>query len=189
MLTINDLDKIYLPQSSHQIVPSQWAIVLGCDTAAAQKRAQMAVNFFQNGGATKFVFSGGVLRNCNGAMVAECHIMRNLFVQSCPNAVAIAEDRAQDTVQNMVASLLEICQNDLILNVNDVTIITEGYHLPRALLLARLFLPQKIRVHGYTTDTAEEAKSDVKLVQTELYLLNLIESCTGQSCLQLLQEN
>lgn len=130
---------------------SDYAIVLGCAPEWAIKRAKIAAEFYLRGGCEKIVVSGGVEHEYKGSKVSESAIMRETLIEAgIPESAVLCEDRARDTIQNMVCSLDVICKNCDIFGVKNITVISEPYHMKRSLLLAKIFLPEFIAVYGYT---------------------------------------
>lgn len=152
---------------------SDFAVVLGCDTESAKKRADIAAEFYKNGYAQKMVVSGGVEHDG----VKECDVMRDRLIEKgVPERDIIVESRATDTIENMVCSLDMICKSCSVMReCNSVTVITEPYHIVRSVVLAKLFMPEFVKVYGYTKGVDEQKrvwKSELrKAVNSEITML------------------
>jgi len=81
-------------------------------------------------------------------------------------------------IQNMTCSLTEICRRTNIMDVESITVITEPFHVKRAVCLAELLLPKFISIYGYTEGLAQqrkEWKTDERLnncVKNEIIILH-----------------
>lgn len=153
------IDKILFSDTYEKAIQSDYAIVLGTSPEYAVARAAIAASFYRKGGAQKFVVSGAAVADKS---VPECRILKQeLIRRGVPADGIIEEPRAYDTVQNMTCSLTEICKRTDITDVRKITVITEPFHMKRALCLARLFFPKFIAVYGYT-EGAERQRKDWK---------------------------
>ena len=175
MLTNKDIEKIFLKTEYEKTVGSDFAVVLGCNPMQAEKRAVMAAHFYHHGGAQKLIVSGGVCHEVNGKKIPEYRIMHDTLRQNgVPDGAIIDETRATDTIENMVGSLLEICRHSEVFKVKTVTVISELYHLPRALLLCEMFFPPHFQVFGYTEEAEAQYAAQRELMEKEIGLLNWV---------------
>lgn len=161
------------------------AVLLGCGTEQALLRAEIAVKYYNNGFTNLIISSGGVKHEYKGQNIAECFIMaERLSELGVPDERIIKESNSQNTIGNMVYSLGELCKRGLLESeFNSLTVITEPYHLKRALMLARTYFPEFIKIYGYTENSQEQFKQCrndealKKCVQAEFYLIKqLIEN-------------
>lgn len=175
MLTNNDIEKTFRNTAYEKIVRCDFAVVLGCSPEQAKKRAVMAAHFYHRGGTQKLIVSGGVCHEVKGEKIPEYRIMHDTLRQNgVPEDAIIDETRATDTIENMVGSLLEICQHSEVFKVRDVTVISELYHLPRSLLLCEMFFPPYFRVFGYTEEAEAQYAAQRELMEKEIGLLNWV---------------
>lgn len=164
-----DIKSFFIKGEYEKIVKSDYAIVLGCDTEHAQKRADIAAEFYRRGGAPKLIVSGGVGHIVDGKKVPEYKIMLDRLKENgIPESAILIESEATDTIQNMLFSASLISRNSYILNVKNITLITEAYHMPRSLITGKLFLPSYFNVYGYTPDCAKQISNTPELVDTEI---------------------
>ncbi len=174
-------NEIKIPQSC------DFTIILGCNPVQAKKRALYATNFYKKCDVKMLIPSGGVKHEIGGASVSEFEIMRKVLVEfGIAEADILEENRARDTVGNMVCSLSRICESVSIFDdVKRIAIVTEPYHLTRSLLLAKTFFPEFVEIYGYTEDVEEQQrlwKTDKKFnacVKNELFYINKIAQKEG----------
>ncbi len=174
-MCVEKIDKILFSDNYGKIVKSDYAIVCGTAPEYVYIRAKIAASFYKKGGAQKIIVSGAAVSDKS---VTECSVLRDELIKLgvSPDAV-IEEPRAYDTIQNMTCSLTEICKRTDIMQVESITVITEPFHIKRALCLAKILLPQFIKVYGYTEGVAEQRgqwKTDERLnncVKNEITIL------------------
>lgn len=161
-------------ESFEKAIKSDYAIVLGTAPEYARVRADVAASFYEQGGAQKLIVSGAAV----SSDVTESSFLREELIKlGVPEGAIIEEPHAYDTIQNMTCSLTEICKRTDIMGVESITVISEPFHMRRALCLANLLLPKFIKVYGYTENVSrqrEEWKTDERLlncVKTELRIL------------------
>ena len=81
----------------------------------------------------------------------------------------------------MIDSLEVIAQDSYLLNVKSVTIITEPFHLPRAIILAGYFLPSYFSIYGYTDNIKEQMQEEMELFEKEItYINDVIKRTKGR---------
>ena len=156
-LTTARIDGILFSEEFEKPIKSDYAIVLGTVPEYAACRADIAASFYKKGGTRKLVVSGAAVTDKS---VTECAVMRaELLDRGVPVEAVIEEPRAYDTIQNMTCSLTEICKRDDIMDVERITVITEPFHMKRALCLAKLLLPRFIKVYGYTEGVKQQREA------------------------------
>ena len=152
-----DLDKVnnvLFGENEQKIVKSDYAILLGVAPEYAYLRAQIAANFYKKGGTEQIIASGAAVSDKS---VTECSVLRDELIKlGVPAKAIIEEPRAYDTIQNMTCALTEICKRADIMNIKNITVITEPFHMKRALCLAKILLPSFINVHGYTEGSEQQ---------------------------------
>ena len=127
----------------------EYALLLGMDTSEAIVRATYAAELYRKGRVRRIISSGGVLREYNGKMVSECHIMADVLMKNgVPSDAIIIEDRATTTRENMIFGTLLLNRATRLAGVDKLTVITSVWHMKRSLGLARCFLPRKVRAIG-----------------------------------------
>lgn len=170
-----NIDKVLFSEDYGKAMKSDFAILCGTAPEYAKIRAGIASSFYKKGGTEKIIVSGAAVSDKS---VTECSVLRaELIKLGVPSEAIIEEPRAYDTIQNMTCSLTEICKRTDIMRVESVTVITEPFHMKRALSLAKILLPEFIKVHGYTEGVGEQRKawkSDERLkncVENEIKIL------------------
>lgn len=170
-----NVDKVLFSENYEKAMKSDFAIVCGTAPEYAKIRAKIAASFYKKGGTEKIIVSGAAVSDKS---VTECSVLRDELIKlGVPSEAIIDEPRAYDTIQNMTCSLTEICKRTDIMQVESITVITEPFHIKRALCLAKILLPQFIKVYGYTEGVAEQRKaweSDERLkncVENEIKIL------------------
>lgn len=168
------VDKLLFTDGYGNVVKSDFAILCGTAPEYAGARAAIAASFYKKGGTRKIIASGAAV----STDVPECAALkRELIARGVPEEAIIEEPRAYDTIQNMTCALTEICKRTDIMQVESVTVITEPFHMKRALLLAQILLPDFIKVYGYTEGVDRQRgqwKGDERLfncVQNEIVIL------------------
>lgn len=168
------INAVLFDESLGKVIKSDYAIVLGTSPEYARVRAEIAASFYEQGGTQKLIVSGAAV----SSDVTESSFLREeLIKRGVPEQAIIEEPHAYDTIQNMTCSLTEICKRTDIMAVESITVISEPFHMRRALSLANILLPKFIHIYGYTEGAArqrEEWKTDERLfncVKTELRIL------------------
>ena len=180
--TRDDIPSLFNKEEYRNVQPSQYALLLGSDPIRCKRRAKIASDFFQVGGAKKIILSGGVKHVFHGEEKKECEILRSFLLEyGVSEDVLLEEDQSTDTITNMIDSLQVIAKDKYLLDVKSVTIITEPFHLPRAMLLADSFLPSYFTIHGYTENIEEQMKEESELFEKEIeYINDVIKRTKGR---------
>lgn len=174
-LSRDRIDEILFSERYGRVVKSDYAILLGTDPKYATFRAEIAASFYKKGGARKIVASGAAVSDKSISESAFLH--QELVKLGVPEEAVIEEARAYDTIQNMVFSLAEICKREDVTQIESVTVITEPFHMRRALCLADMLLPKFLKIYGYTEGIARQReawKNDERLnkcVNNEILIL------------------
>ena len=112
----------------------EYALLLGMDTSEAIVRATYAAELYRKGRVRRIISSGGVLREYNGEMVSECHIMADVLMKNgVPSDAIIIEDRATTTRENMIFGTLILNRATRLAGVDKLTVITSVWHMKRSL--------------------------------------------------------
>ena len=174
-LSRDRIDEILFSERYGRAVKSDYAILLGTDPKYAAFRAEIAASFYTKGGTRKIIASGAAVSDKSISESAFLH--QELVKLGVPEEAVIEEARAYDTIQNMVFSLAEICKREDVTQVKSVTVITEPFHMRRALCLANVLLPKFLKIYGYTEGIARQReawKDDERLkncVNNEILIL------------------
>lgn len=174
-MDIEKTDKILFGENYDTVTESDYAVVLGAAPEYARLRAKIAASFYKKGGTRQIIASGAAVSDKS---VTECSVLRaELIKLGVPSEAIIEEPRAYDTIQNMTCALTEICKRTDIMQVKSITVITEPFHMKRALYLATILLPRFIKIYGYTEGVAKQRgqwKTDERLkscVENEIKIL------------------
>lgn len=127
-------------------------IVLG-SIKAAEYRVPVAAEAFFSGRSEKILLCGGKIRNFSSGSMAEAYKMYQKALElGIPESSIIIEKSSQNTIENILCSLLEL-QRSLWLNkVKSVLLVTTAYHMRRSLHIARYLFPPHISVYPCPAD-------------------------------------
>lgn len=174
-MDFDKIDAILFSDNYAKAVKSDYAILCGTAPEYAKIRAEIAASFYKKGGTGQIIASGAAVSDKS---VTECSVLKSELIKlGVPEEAVIEEPHAYDTIQNMTCSLTEICRRTDITEVRSITVLTEPFHMKRALCLAKMLLPGFIEIHGYTEGAArqrEQWKTDERLlncVRTETEIL------------------
>lgn len=166
------INTVLFDERFEKVIKSDYAIVLGTSPEYACARAEIAASFYKKGGTKKLIVSGAAV----SSDVTESSFLREeLIKRGVPEQTIIEEPHAYDTIQNMTCSLTEICKRTDIMAIESITVISEPFHIRRALILANILLPKFIRIYGYTEGTARQRKE----WETDDRLLNCVKTELG----------
>ena len=114
---------------------------------AAKYRVPAAVAAYKSGRAPKLLLSGGVVRDFPEGRMNEAENMRLRALElGVSDDDIILETESQNTVENMLCSLLCLQRALLISRVKRVLLVTSAYHMRRSLAIARRLFPAHIEV-------------------------------------------
>ena len=127
-------------------------LVLG-STKAAKYRVLAAVKAFSAGRAEKILLCGGKTKSFpSGTMTEAENMLEKALESGVPETSILMENQSQNTIENMLYSLIEL-QRSLWLNrVKSILLVTTTYHMRRSLHLARYLFPAHISVHPCPAD-------------------------------------
>lgn len=121
-------------------------IVLG-SIKAAKYRAPVAAQAYKAGRASKIMLCGGKLRDFPDGKYSEAeHMHQAALTLGVAEEDIILENRSQNTVENILFSLIELQQAFWLNKVRRVLLVTTAYHMRRSLAIARYLLPEHITV-------------------------------------------
>lgn len=121
-------------------------IVLG-SIKAAKYRVPAAVQAFKSGRASKIMLCGGKVRDFPDGKYSEAeHMHRAALALGVAKEDLILENRSQNTVENILFSLIELQRTFWLNKVRSVLLVTTAYHMRRSLAIARYLLPEHITV-------------------------------------------
>ena len=118
-------------------------MVIGSNKASIY-RVPVAVKAYHDNRASKILLSGGIV---NGGDKGHAEDMRNKAIELGVKAEDIViETESQNTVENMLCSLLVLQRTFWLNRINKVLLVTTTYHMRRSLAIARYLFPSHITV-------------------------------------------
>ena len=118
-------------------------VVLGSAKACIY-RVPVATKAYHDNRASKLLLSGGIVNDCDKGHAED---MRDKAIElGVKPEDIIIENLSQNTVENMLCSLLELQRTFWLNNVKKVLLVTTTYHMRRSLALARYLFPDHIQV-------------------------------------------
>lgn len=122
-------------------------IIVPGSIKASQYRVPKAVEVYKEGRASKILLTGGAVREFAEGQMTEAEHMRMHAAQlGVPAESILVDNVSQNTVENMLCSLLELQRSFWINRVKRVLLVTTNYHMRRSLELARYLFPEHIEV-------------------------------------------
>jgi len=127
-------------------------IVLG-SIKAAKYRVPAAAEAFFSGRSEKILLCGGKIRSFSNERMAEAeHMYRKALELGVPETSIIIEKSSQNTIENILCSLLELQRSMRLNQVKSVLLVTTTYHMRRSLQIAKYLYPSHISVHPCPAD-------------------------------------
>lgn len=124
-------------------------IVLGSNKAS-QYRVPVAVKAYHADRSSKILFSGGIV---NAGDKGHAEDMRDKAIELGVEAEdIIVESESQNTVENMICSLLALQRAFRLNRIKKILLVTTTYHMRRSLAIARYLFPEHIKVIPCTAD-------------------------------------
>ena len=120
---------------------------------AAKYRVPAAAKAFFSGRSEKIMFCGGKIRNFSGESMAEAdHMYKKALELGVPETNIIIEKSSQNTIENILCSLLELQRSMWLNKVKSVLLVTTTYHMRRSLHIAKYLFPSHISVNPCPAD-------------------------------------
>ncbi|MBD5163001.1 MAG: YdcF family protein [Oscillibacter sp.] len=127
-------------------------IVLG-SMKAAEYRVPAAAEAFFAGRSEKIMLCGGKVRDFSGKRMTEAENMCEKALElGVPEAGVIIEKNSQNTIENILCSLLELQRSMWLNKVKSVLLVTTTYHMRRSLCIAKYLFPSHINVYPCPAD-------------------------------------
>lgn len=127
-------------------------IVLG-SMKAAKYRVPAAAEAFFAGRSEKVMLCGGKTRSFSGGSMTEAENMYEKALElGIPETSIMIEKESQNTVENILCSLLELQRAMWLNKVKSVLLVTTTYHMRRSLHIARYLFPSHIKVYPCPAD-------------------------------------
>lgn len=159
-------------------------IVLG-SIKASQYRIPVAVKAYKEGRAPKLLLSGGAIREFpEGRMTEAEHMRKHAMKMGVAPEDILMDQVSQNTVENMLGSLMELQRAFCINRVKRVLLVTTCYHMRRSLALAKYLFPKHIEVlpcpaqdqHTRRENWRESPEGRKRAVDEVLNILNCVEN-------------
>lgn len=127
-------------------------IVLG-SMKAAKYRVPAAAEAFFAGRSEKIMLCGGKIRRFSGRSMTEAENMCEKALElGIPETSIMIEKESQNTIENILCSLLELQRAMWLNRVKSVLLVSTTYHMRRSLHIARYLFPSHIRVYPCPAD-------------------------------------
>ena len=127
-------------------------IVLG-SIKAAKYRVPVAAKEFFSGRSEKIMLCGGKMRKFSNENMAEADNMYKKALElGVSEASIIIEKNSQNTIENILCSLLELQRSMWLNKVKSVLLVTTTYHMRRSLHIAKYLFPSHISVYPCPAD-------------------------------------
>ena len=127
-------------------------IVLG-SIKAAKYRVPVAARAFFSGRSEKIMLCGGTMRSFSSECMTEADNMYQKALElGVPETSILIEKCSQNTIENILCSLLELQRSMWLNRVKSVLLVTTTYHMRRSLHIARYLFPSHIRVYPCPAD-------------------------------------
>ncbi|MDE7178428.1 MAG: YdcF family protein [Lachnospiraceae bacterium] len=127
-------------------------IVLG-SIKAAKYRVPVAAKAFFSGRAEKIMLCGGKIRDFSDGSMTEAENMYNKALElGVPETSIIVENNSQNTIENILCSLLELQRSMWLNKIKSVLLVTTTYHMRRSLQIAKYLYPSHISVYPCPAD-------------------------------------
>ena len=127
-------------------------IVLG-SIKAAKYRVPVAAKAFFSGRSEKIMLCGGKMRNFSSESMTEADNMyKKALGLGIPETSIIIENSSQNTIENILCSLLKLQRSMWLNKVKSVLLVTTTYHMRRSLHIAKYLFPSHISVYPCPAD-------------------------------------
>ena len=127
-------------------------LVLG-SIKAAKYRVPVAAEAFFSGRSEKIMLCGGKVRSFpDGSMTEADNMYKKALELGVPETSMIVEKSSQNTIENILCSLLELQRSMCLNQVKSVLLVTTAYHMRRSLHIAKYLFPPHISVYPCPAD-------------------------------------
>ena len=151
-LTSDVIDRLLFEGLSDNGTSVDCIIVLG-SIKAAKYRVPVAAEAHFSGRSEKILLCGGKMRDFSGESMTEAENMYEKAVElGIPETSIIVEKSSQNTIENILCSLLELQRSMWLNRVRSVLLVTTAYHMRRSLQIARYLFPAHISVYPCPAD-------------------------------------
>lgn len=151
-LTNDVIDRLLFEGLHDTGVAVDCIIVLGSIKAAIY-RVPVAAKAFFSGRSEKILLSGGKIRTFSNQRMAEAeHMYQKALELGVPETSLIVEKSSQNTIENILCSLLELQRSMQLNQIKSVLLVTTTYHMRRSLQIANYLFPSHISVYPCPAD-------------------------------------
>lgn len=151
-LTNEVIDRLLFEDLNDNGASADCIIVLG-SIKAAKYRVPVAAKAFFSGRSEKIMLCGGKIRDFSSESMTEADNMYKKAIElGIPETSIIIEKNSQNTIENILCSLLELQRSMWLNKVKSVLLVTTTYHMRRSLQIAKYFFPSRIGVHPCPAD-------------------------------------
>ena len=151
-LTNHVIDRLLFEGLDDNGANADCIIVLG-STKAAKYRVPVAVKAFFAGRSEKIMLCGGKTKSFPSGNMTEAENMYEKSLElGVPEASIVLENNSQNTIENVLFSLLELQRSMWLNKVKSVLLVTTTYHMRRSLHLTRYLFPAHISVYPCPAD-------------------------------------
>ena len=151
-LTNDVIDRLFFEGLNDNGENVDCIIVLG-SIKAAKYRVPVAAKAFFKGRSERIMLCGGKIRNFSGESMAEAENMYKKALElGVPEEGIIVEKNSQNTIENILCSLLELQRSIWLNKVKSVLLVTTTYHMRRSLHIAKYLFPSHISVYPCPAD-------------------------------------
>ena len=159
-LTNDVIDRLLFEGLNDKGASADCIIVLG-SIKAAEYRVPVAAEAFFAGRSEKILLCGGKIRNFSSESMAEADHMRKKALElGVPESSIIIEKSSQNTIENILCSLLELQRSMWLNKVNSVLLVTTTFHMRRSLHIARYLFPSHISVYPCPADDTKTKRNN-----------------------------
>ena len=151
-LTNDVIDRLLFEDLNDNGASVDCIIVLG-SIKAAKYRVPVAAKAFFSGRSEKIMLCGGKMRSFSSESMAEAdHMYQKALELGIPETSIIIEKNSQNTIENILCSLLELQRSMWLNKVKSVLLVTTTYHMRRSLHIAKYLFPSHISVYPCPAD-------------------------------------
>lgn len=172
-LTPELIDRLLFSDIEDRGANADCVIVLGSHKAM-NYRVPKAVELYQAGRADKIMMCGGITSTTPGRTVSEAdHMCLKALDMGIPDEAIIVENFSNNTIENILCSMLMLQRTFWLNKVKRVIIVTASFHMKRSLLLARYFYPKHIEICACPADdlytTSDAWMNTAESIETVTY--------------------
>lgn len=142
-LTDNQMSELLFSNIKDDGKKGNCILVVG-SSKAIQYRLPKAIELYNQGRASKILFSGGV--KWAGSDYPEAIAMKNEAIAlGVPEKDILTEDISLNTLENVLASLLVLDREFHLYNIERLLVVTTSYHIRRLHLTLKTYMPNWIK--------------------------------------------